>query len=95
MGFPGEAPEAKFVEDFLKARLDRMEAVLTDREWLAGGRFSVADLLMADVPRQVDRFEGLANRPACRAFVARAAARPAFVQAYDDQMAHFAAADAA
>ena len=95
MGFPGEAPEAKFVEDFLKARLERMEAVLADREWLAAGRFTVADLLMADVLRQVDRFDGLAKYPACRAYVARATARPAFAKAYDDQMAHFAAADAA
>jgi glutathione S-transferase len=95
MGFPGEAPEAKFVEEFLKMRLDRMEAVLTGREWLACDRFSVADLLMADVLRQVDRFDGLANHPNCSAFVARATARPAFAKAYDDQMAHFAAADPA
>ena len=95
MGFPGESPEAKFVEEFLEARLDRIEAVLTGREWLVGDRFSVADLLMADVLRQVDRFDGLANHPNCRAFVARATARPAFTKAYDDQMAHFAAADPA
>ena len=50
---------------------------------------------MADVLRQVNRFDGLANYPACHAYVARATARPAFVKAYDDQMAHFAAADAA
>ncbi|HWE47749.1 MAG TPA: glutathione S-transferase family protein [Caulobacteraceae bacterium] len=95
MGFPGESPEAKFVEQFLKARLDRMEAVLTGREWLAGRGFSIADLLMADVLRQVDRFDGLANYGACRAYVARITGRPAFAKAYDDQMAHFAAADAA
>jgi len=95
MGFPGEAPEAKFVEDFLKARLDRMEAVLAGREWLAAGRFTVADLLMADVLRQVHRFDGLAGHPACRSYVERAMTRPAFLKAYDDQMAHFAAADAA
>jgi len=83
------------VDGFLKARLDRMEAVLADREWLVDGRFSVADLLMADVLRPVDRFDGLAKFPACRAYLARATARPAFVKAYDDQMAHFAAADAA
>ena len=95
MGYPGEYPEAKFVEDFLKARLERMEAVLAGREWLVAGRFTVADLLMADVLRQVNRFDGLANYPACHAYVARATARPAFVKAYNDQMAHFAAADAA
>ena len=95
MGFPGEAPEAKFVEDFLKARLERMEVVLAGREWLVADRFTAADLLMADVLRQVDRFDGLAKYPACRAFVTRVVARPAFLKAYDDQMAHFAAADAA
>lgn len=95
MGFPGEAPEAQFVDGFLKVRLERMEAVLAGREWLVGGGFSVADLLMADLLRPVDRFDGLAAYPACRAYVARATARPAFAKAYDDQMAHFAAADAA
>ncbi|MGM4986093.1 glutathione S-transferase family protein [Ensifer adhaerens] len=95
MGFPGEAPEAKFVDDFLKSRLDRMETVLAGREWLVGDRFSVADLLMADVMRQVERFDGLANHLACRGYVKRLVARPAFVKAYNDQMAHFAAADAA
>jgi glutathione S-transferase len=93
MGFPGGTPEAQFVEDFLKARLDRMEAVLAGREWLAGGGFSVADILMADVLRPVDRFDGLAGYPAVRGYVARATARPAFIKAHADQMAHFAAAD--
>jgi glutathione S-transferase len=66
--------------------------VLTKREWLAG-TFSIADILMVDVLRLVDRFDGLANYPACSAYVARATARPAFQKAYADQMAHFAAAD--
>jgi glutathione S-transferase len=95
MGYPGESPEAKFVDDFLKARLERMEAVLAGRQWLVANRFTVADLLMADVLRQVDKFGGLAGYPACHAYVARMTARPAFLKAYDDQMAHFAAADAA
>lgn len=95
MGFPGESPEAKFVDDFMAARLQRMEAVLAAREWLVDGRFTVADLLMADVLRQADKFDGLASYPACHAYVARVTARPGFKKAYDDQMAHFAAADAA
>lgn len=95
MGFPGESPEAKFVDDFMKARLELMEAVLAGREWLVADHFTVADLLMADVLRQVHRFDGLAEYPACRGYVARATARPAFLKAYDNQIAHFAAADAA
>jgi glutathione S-transferase len=91
----GETPMRKFFDDFLyKHRLPQMEKVLAGREWLAGA-FSIADILMADVLRLVDRFGGLADYPACKAYVARATARPAFKKAYADQMAHFAAGDAA
>ena len=94
--FSGESDDTtawKLFDGFLKVhRLQHMEPVLAGREWLARS-FSVADILMADVLRLVDRFDGLANYPACRDYVARATARPAFVKAYADQMAHFAAAD--
>lgn len=79
---------------FLTLRLERMDAVLAKREWLAGD-FSVADIVMADVLRLPDRFGALAGHAACQAYVARAIARPAFTKAHADQMAHFAAADAA
>lgn len=99
--FPRDAGEAgegsmwKFFDGFLNAhRLPHREAVLAGRQWLAG-TFSVADILMADVLRLVDRFDGLAQFPACRNYVARTSARPSFVKAHADQMAHFAAADAA
>ncbi|OJY67470.1 MAG: glutathione S-transferase [Sphingobium sp. 66-54] len=87
-----DGPAWKTLDDFLTLRLQRMEPVLTDRDWLAGP-FSVADILMVDVLRLVDRFDGLATYPACRDYVARATARPAFTKAHADQMAHFAAAD--
>ena len=96
--FSGESDTTaawKLFDDFLKVhRLQHMESFLAEREWLAG-TFSVADILMADVLRLVDRFDGLAKFPACRDYVARATARPSFVKAHADQMAHFAAADAA
>ena len=82
----------KTLDDFLKLRLARLEPVLGGRAWLAGD-FSVADIAMADVLRLVDRFDGLSEHPACRDYVARATARPAFQKAHADQMAHFAAAD--
>jgi len=88
--FSGDAP--KPIQDFLKLRLDRLEPVVADREWLAGS-FSVADILMADVLRLVDRFGGLSEHPACRDYVVRATSRPAFAKAHADQLAHFAAAD--
>jgi glutathione S-transferase len=93
-GAPKEGPVWKMFDDFLNAhRLPHMERVLNDREWLAGS-FSVADILMADVLRLVDRFGGLEKFDACREYVARATARPAFTKAHADQLAHFAAADA-
>ena len=95
--FSGDTEETairKFFDSFLESRLKHMEEVLTGREWLVG-TFSVADILMSDVLRLVDRFDGLGEYPACRAYVARATARPAFVKAHADQMAHFAAADEA
>lgn len=91
-GETGDTPAWTFLDGWLKARIKHMEAVLAGREWLAGA-FSVADIVMADALRLVDRFDVLAEHPACRAYVARATARPAFVKAHADQLAHFAAAD--
>jgi glutathione S-transferase len=82
----------KRFDDFLRLRLGRLEPVLASREWLVG-EFSVADILMSDVLRLVDRFDGLREHPACKAYVTRAIARPAFVKAHADQLAHFAAGD--
>tara|TARA_Y100001934_G_C12362365_1_gene781456 strand:+ start:473 stop:1111 length:639 start_codon:yes stop_codon:yes gene_type:complete len=91
-GDTADTPGRQHLERFLQVRLQRMDAVLVQREWLAGD-FSVADILMADVLRLVNRFDGLADYSACRDYVARAMARPAFVKAHADQMAHFALAD--
>lgn len=88
----GTDPVPEAMTRFLSLRLDRMEAVLAAGDWLPHG-FSVADILMADVLRLVDRFDGLAAHPACKAYVTRATERPAFRKALADQMAHFAAAD--
>ena len=93
-GDTGDSPAWKRFDEFLKARLKHMEAVLARRQWLAGS-FSVADILMADVLRLVDRFDGLEGYAVSRDYLARATARPAFAKAYADQMAHFAAADRA
>ncbi|CAH0339935.1 glutathione S-transferase family protein [Rhizobium sp. CECT 9324] len=77
------------ISNFLTARLDRMEAVLDSQDWLAG-RFSIADIAMADVLRLVQRLDGLTNYPACKAYVTRSTDRPAFRKAHADQLAHFA-----
>ena len=69
-----------------------MESVLKEREWLAADRFTVADLLMADVLR-VARVRCFGDRTATESYVTRIAERPSFKKAHADQMAHFAAAD--
>ncbi|HEY4214797.1 MAG TPA: glutathione S-transferase family protein [Steroidobacteraceae bacterium] len=74
-------------------RLDHVERILSEREWLAANRFTVADLLMADVLR-VSKVRAFGNRPASEAYVARMTDRPAFKKARADQMALFQAADA-
>ncbi|KAB8193930.1 glutathione S-transferase family protein [Lysobacter maris] len=78
---------------WLDARLQQLETVLSERDWLAADRFTVADLLMADVLR-VPRVRAHGERPATEAYVARITDRPAFHKAHAAQMAHFAAADA-
>jgi glutathione S-transferase len=77
---------------WMESRLDHMERVLTEREWLAADRFTVADLLMADVLR-VTRVRAFGNRPATEVYVARITERPSFKKARADQMAHFARSD--
>jgi glutathione S-transferase len=77
---------------WLGQRLDHMERVLSDRQWLAAGRFTVADLVMADVLR-VPKVRAFGDRPATEAYVSRATQRPAFRKARADQLALFAAAD--
>lgn len=77
---------------WLQSRLEHMERVLNEREWLAAGRFTVADLLMADVLR-VEKVRSFGDRPATESYVARITDRRSFKKAYADQMAHFFAAE--
>src|SRR5690606_36126368 len=92
LGDEAQTPGREHLYAFVDIRLRRMEPVLAAREWLVG-QFSIADITMADVLRLADRFDALEPFPACRAYVARATARPAFQKAYADQLAHFAASD--
>ena len=86
-------PEKNPLADWLRSRLERVEAVLKEREWLAAGRFTVADLLMADVLR-VKAVRAVLP-PVLEDYVARITARPAFAKAHAGQLAHFARGDEA
>ena len=73
-------------------RLDQLERVLREHEWLAAERFTVADLLMADVLR-ISAVRSFGDRPATEAYVSRATDRASFKKARADQIGHFQAAD--
>ena len=73
-------------------RLDQLERVLSEQEWLAAERFTVADLLMADVLR-VSEVRSFGDRPATEAYVTRATDRTSFKKARAGQLGHFEASD--
>ena len=77
---------------WMESRLEQLEKVLSEREWLAADRFTAADLLMADVLR-VSKVRSSGDRPATDSYVTRVTDRPWFKKARADQLAHFAAAE--
>jgi len=77
---------------WMSSRFDHMERVLGGQEWLAAGRFTIADLLMADVLRVPD-VRAFGHRPATEAYVTRVTDRASFKKAQADQIAHFEAGD--
>jgi glutathione S-transferase len=76
------------LEAEIGVRLDRLQAALGDREWLAGA-FSVADIAMVTVLREFGDVPLMTERPALAAYVAGGTARPAFAAAVASQMADF------
>ena len=77
---------------WMGTRLQQLENVLSERNWLVADRFTAADLMMADVLR-LPEVRSFGHRPATVAYIQRVTDRPAFKKAYADQMAHFKAAD--
>lgn len=76
----------------LRERLAQLVPVLEGRDFIAAGRFTIADILLADVLRLVDSLGELAAYPVLAAYVNRITARPAFQRAHAAQVAHFAQA---
>lgn len=66
-------------------RLDRLEAALGERDWLAG-RFSIADIAMVTVLRGMRDAGLLESRPRLAAYVERGIGRPAFAAALHAQL---------
>jgi glutathione S-transferase len=89
------SPPENPLEGWLTSRLARLDAVLATRDHLAANRFTVADLLMADILRVPKLRAALIDYPAIQAYLTRILDRPAFRKSLQDQLDHFATADAA
>ncbi|MEO6093812.1 MAG: glutathione S-transferase family protein [Novosphingobium sp.] len=72
-------------------RLKSLSDAFGDRAWLAG-QFTVADIIMVTVLRNLRHTDIVAGFPGLAAYQARGEARPAFQQALADQLAGFGSA---
>ena len=81
------------MEDRVRGRLDDLSRRLGDADWLDGA-FSAGDLMMVMVLRRLEGSGLLEEYPNLCAYVARGQARPAYIRAFDAQLAVFTAASA-
>lgn len=72
----------------IEARLKLLADALGDKEWFEG-RFTIGDLMMVSVLRNLRHTDLVAGQPRLAAFVARGEARPAFQRALNDQLSVF------
>lgn len=79
------------VEQFLRQRLQQLADALGDKDYLEG-RFTVGDLMMADVLRIIDQTGIINDYPTLIAYRQRCESRPAFQRALEDQLEGFAGA---
>ncbi|TAJ74873.1 MAG: glutathione S-transferase family protein [Phenylobacterium sp.] len=81
----GRRPQA---EAQVKRRLAELAAALGDKDHLEG-EFTVGDLMMATVLRNLRHTDIVDGEPRLRAYLDRCEARPAFQRALRDQLASF------
>jgi glutathione S-transferase len=78
------------VIDKIRERLRLLADALENRDWFEG-RFTIGDLMVVSVLRNLRHTGLVAEQPRLAALVQRGEARPAFRQAVSDQLAVFAA----
>ena len=76
------------VVEKIEARLQLLAEALGGKEWFED-RFTIGDLMMVSVLRNLRHTDLVAGQPRLAAFVARGEARPAFQQALSDQLSVF------
>jgi glutathione S-transferase len=78
-------------EEFARLKLKRVSDWLGDKQWLEGDRFTIGDLVLVTVLRNLNHTNMVAEFPNLAAYQKRGEARPAFQRALNDQLAVFAA----
>jgi glutathione S-transferase len=81
IGELGEGTTGSPARDRFAQAATALESALGDRDWLVGGRFTVADVICASVLAGAHSRELLAEWPRLRAYVERSKARPASAKA--------------
>ena len=81
MGDPGDARD--FLTGWTHRVLDGVNRRLEGRDWIATDDFTIADLLLASVLRQIRHTDLMDDYPNVKAFYARAMARPAWRRTLD------------
>jgi glutathione S-transferase len=76
------------VVDKIEARLKLLSEALGEKDWLEG-RFTIGDLMMVSVLRNLRHTDLVAREPRLAGYVERGEARPAFQRALADQLAVF------
>jgi len=79
---------AAMIEKRIRVQLDFLSRRLGDANWL-DGEFSAGDLMMVMVLRRLEGTGIVGDYPNLSAYVARGKARPAYVRAFDAQLAVF------
>lgn len=83
---PWSAERIAMIDARIRRRLGEVADRLGDADWL-DGEFSAGDLTMVTVLRRIESSGLLAEFPLLGRYVARATARPAYLRAFDAQLA--------
>ena len=84
MGAMGEPGDTRgFLTGWTRRVLDGVNRRLEGRDWIAADDFTIADLLLASVLRQIRHTDLMDGYPDVKAFYARAMARPAWRRTLD------------
>jgi glutathione S-transferase len=85
---PWTAVRLPLIDDRIRTRLGELSVRLGDADWLDGA-FSAGDLMMVHVLQRLSSSGILDEYPNLAAYIARAAARPAYKRAFAAQLAVF------